>query len=277
MDDNLDTAPLTGDQIAADPTLDQGMAQISREDRGEGPLPAPQGGGRPTPWIWIGLAVLAVIAIGLIVQHQMAAGAATSPTGLAPVQQGNLTVYARKGSRIYINKNGHRNPQAPQVPNPPPPVNGPPPGGGPHPTPGPTPQPNPIQKIVTPQPVHQVLQSVPSTSTVSLAHANTSAYSAPGTTFTQGPQDTGSSVAYQEQVGTGSNMTVTKITPTGSTTYQQPMFTLFNLLHNPVGAPVFKGLTRTQIINDQHLALQAAGGNTGALATLHQAGFTGGA
>ena len=107
-------------------------------------------------------------------------------------------------------------------------------------------------------------QTLPATTTVSLSQASTSAYSEPGVQYTQGPSDTGQAVSYAEKVLSPSAIQVTKITASGTQTYTQPANTLFNLLHNPVGAPTaLPGHSRAQIIAAQTLAQQ-----------LYQAGIT---
>lgn len=107
-------------------------------------------------------------------------------------------------------------------------------------------------------------QSLPATTTVNLSQASTAAYSEPGVQYTQGPSDTGQAVSYAEKVLSPSAIQVTKITASGTQTYTQPANTLFNLLHNPVGAPTaLPGHSRAQIIAAQTLAQQ-----------LYQAGIT---
>lgn len=134
-------------------------------------------------------------------------------------------------------------------------------------------------QVTSAHPQATTVYSLPATSTVNLTNAASTAYNAIGTSYTQGPTDTGAAVSYQE-TSTGTNtMTVRKVTPSGVTVYTQPTNTVWNLLHNPKGAPVAApaGTNRATIIADQNLALSALHGNKAALATLHSRGFAGAA
>ena len=126
MATDLGNGPLTGDQIATDPTLQDEYSTLTPDEHGE----VPSGGGRKFPhWLIIVLAVGGVIVLGLIVQQRIKGGTSAGGNGNpASLTTGNTTIIARKGSHITlnpittVNKNGGRSPTATPTPVTPEPV-----------------------------------------------------------------------------------------------------------------------------------------------------------
>lgn len=120
--------------------------------------------------------------------------------------------------------------------------------------------------------------TLPQTTTVPLTNATSTSYSTAGTTFVNGPADTEQPVAYVETVNPDkTTATVTEVTPTSTKTYTQKLWTVFTLVHNPVGANLWPGLTRAQTIYWQDVAQMYYyyGYPTDAIALLNQNGFSG--
>jgi len=233
VDDELEQPTVDDADMAS---LESMLEEQRREDGALGGTAEPKPRSR-FPWTWVLLAAGLVLAmlLGIWYSNRRAASASASASSSTP--KGASPVLGSTTNNITVNQYfyGGANPAAP--------------------TPGPKPpKPGGTATGNTPNPGGNTAP-VPQTSMVSLQNANNADYAKVGTTFINGPPDTTGNVAYRETVTGPNTITVQKITPQGvSASYTQAARTYFNLLHNPVGAPVIPGDTRNQIITAQREA-----------------------